>query len=115
MARPSGKLVAVDSPGGDATAQKPPRQRSSGRESRTGFWLLAALLVIAATAVAFQTSRVDALSGQVESLQTELSTARAALHSYESRFTEIHASVAELRSQLTELETLVEERPTATP
>ncbi len=91
------------------------QRRSSGSESRSGFWLLAALLVIAATAVAFQTSRVDVLSGQVESLQTELSTTRAALHSYESRFDEIHASVAELRSQLTELETLVEERPTATP
>ncbi len=115
MARPSGKLVAVDSPGGDATAQKPPRQRSSGRESRTGFWLLAVLLGVAVAAVAFQTSRVDELSGQVESLQTELSTTRAALNSYEGRFTEIRSSVGELRSQLAELETLVEERPASTP
>ena len=115
MARPSGKLVAVDSPGGDATAQKPPRQRSSGRESRTGFWLLAVLLGVAVAAVAFQTSRVDELSGQVEGLQTELSTTRAALNSYEGRFTEIRSSVGELRSQLTELETLVEERPASTP
>jgi uncharacterized protein HemX len=115
VARPSGKLVAIASPPGESTAQKPPQQRSSGRESRTGFWLLAVLLGVAVAAVAFQTSRVDELSGQVESLQTELSTTRAALNSYESRFSEIRSSVGELRSQLTELETLVEERPASTP
>ena len=115
MTHPRGKLEVVESPGGESTTRQPQQPRSSGSKSRSGFWLLAALLVIAVTAVAFQTSRVDGLSGQVESLTTELSTTRAALHSYESRFAEIRSSVVELRSQLTELETLVEERPASTP
>ena len=115
MARPSGKLKAVASPPGESTAQRPPQRRSSGSESRSGFWLLAALLAIAVAAVAFQTSRVDELSGQLESLQTELSTTRAALNSYESRFAEIGSSVGELRSQLEELETLVAQPPATTP
>ena len=115
MARPSGKLKAVASPPGESTAQRPPQRRSSGSEPKRGFWLLAVLLAVAVAAVAFQSSRVNELSGRVEGLQTELSTTRAALNSYESRFTEIRSSVVELRSQLSELETLVEEPPDATP
>ena len=115
MAHPSGKLVALASPPGESTTQDPPQQRSNWRKSRNGFWLLAVLLAVAVAAVAFQTNRVDELSGQVESLQTELSTTRAALNGYESRFSEIRSSVVELRSQLSELETLVEERPASTP
>ncbi len=115
MSRPSKKLVAVASPPGESTAERPPQRRPSGSESKRGFWLLAALLAIAVVAAAFQTSRVDELSGQVENLQTELSSTSAALSSYESRFAEIRSSVGELRSQLTDLETLVEERPAPTP
>jgi uncharacterized protein HemX len=115
VARPSGKLAAVASPRGESISPSPPQPRSSWRKSSGGFWFLAVLLVLAVAVVAFQTSRVDELSGQVEGLQTELSTTRAALHGYESRFAEIRASVTELRSQFSELETLVEERPASTP
>jgi len=115
VARPSGKLVAVASPPDESVSQKPPQQRSGWQQLGVGFWLLAVLLLIAVVGVAFQTNRVDELSGQVEGLQTELSTTRAALNGYESRFTEIRASVLDLRSQLGELETLVEGRPPPTP
>jgi hypothetical protein len=115
VARPSGKLAAVASPPGDSSSQKPPQQRPSWQKSSAGFWLLAVLLLIAAATVALQTSRVDQLSGQVEGLETELSTTRAALNGYESRFAEIRSSVLDLRSQLGELEKLVEERPSPTP
>ncbi len=115
MARPSGKLVAVAPPPGESTSQKPPQQRSGGQKSNIGLWLLAVLLFIAVAGVAFQTSRVDELSGQVAGLQTELSTTRAELNGYESRFDEIRSSVMDLRSQLGELETLVEEHPPPTP
>ncbi len=61
--------------------------------------------------IAAQTRRLDRLSAQVDTLETELSAADGALRGYESRFGEIRESVGNLRAQLGELEGLVEQPP----
>jgi hypothetical protein len=104
------KLVAVENRPADQADAPPPQPQPS----RSGRWIQLGLVVAAVTAASvavWQTQRVDALSGQVESLEVELGAAQAALGAYEQRFGEIRTSVGELQAQLGELEALVETSP----
>ena len=103
------KLVAVDSAHGEGASHEAPQKRRRWTDLGVGFWLLAVILVVAVVIITFQARRLDRLSAQVETLETELSAAHGALRGYESRFGEIRESVGDLRAQLGELEGLVEQ------
>jgi cell division protein FtsB len=111
---PKPKLVAVGSAQEKSTSDRPQRRRR-WTDIGLGFWLLAVILVVAVVIIAVQTRRLDQLSIQVETLETELSAAHGALRGYESRFGEIRESVGGLRTQLGELEELVEQPPAPAP
>jgi hypothetical protein len=111
---PKPKLVAVGS-AQDKSASARAQQRRRWTDLGVGFWLLAVIGVVAVVIVAFQARQVDRLSVQVETLETELSAAHGALRGYESRFGEIRESVGNLRTQLGELEGLVEQSPAPAP
>jgi hypothetical protein len=112
---PKPKLVAVGSAREEGAPDRSPQRRRRWTDLGVGFWLLAAILVIAVMIVAVQTRELDRLSAQVETLQSELSAAHGALRGYESRFGEIRESVGDLRAQLGELEQLVEQPPEPAP
>ena len=109
------KLVAVDSAHGADASHGAPQQSRRWTDLGVGLWLLVVILVVAVMIIASQMSRLDRLSVQVETLETELSTAHGALRGYESRFGEIRESVGDLRAQLGELEGLVEQPPAPAP
>ena len=115
MTDPKPKLVAVGSAQDKSASDGSPQQRRRWTDLGAGFWLLAVILVAAVVIIAFQTRRLDRLSVQVETLETELSAAHRALRGYESRFGEIRESVGGLRTQLGELEGLVERPPAPAP
>ena len=115
MTDPKPKLVAVGSAQEKSTSDRPPQRRRRWTDIGLGFWLLAVILVVAVVIIAVQTRRLDQLSIQVETLETELSAAHGALRGYESRFGEIRESVGGLRTQLGELEELVEQPPAPAP
>ncbi len=115
MAEPKPKLVAVGSAPGKSASDRAPQPRRRWTDLGVGFWLLAVILVSAVMIIAVQTRRLDRLSGQLETLETELSAAHGALRGYESRFGEIRESVGHLRAQLGELEGLVEQPPAPAP
>ncbi len=111
MAEPKPKLVAVGSAPGKGASDRAPQPRRRWTDLGVGIWLLAVVVVVAVLIIAAQTSQLDRLSAQVVTLETELSTAHGALRGYESRFGEIRESVGNLRTQLGELEGLVEQPP----
>ena len=115
MTDPKPKLLAVGSAREKGAPERSPQQRRRWTDLGVGFWLLAVILVSAVAIIAAQTRRLDQLSVQLETLETELSTAHEALRGYESRFGEIRESVGDLRAQLGELEELVEQPPTPAP
>ena len=115
MTDPKPKLVAVGSAQEKSAPDRLPRRHRRWTDLGVGFWLLAVILVSAVMIVAVQTRRLDRLSGQLESLETELSAAHGALRGYEGRFGEIRESVGDLRAQLGELEGLVEQPPAPAP
>ena len=114
MAEPGPKLVSVggESVEGSSGAQAP---EATEPRSRRVLWLVAALLLVALTALVGQTRRVSALSGQVESLTGELASARAALVAYQDHLQEVRASVTDLQGRMAELDTLVRRDPGAPP
>ncbi len=107
MTDPKPKLVAVGSAQEKSASDQPPQRRRRWTDLGVGFWLLAVILVSAVVIIAVQTRRLDQLSVQVGTLETELSAAHGALRGYESRFGEIRESVGDLRAQLGELDDLV--------
>ena len=111
MTDPKPKLVAVASAPDKSASDQAPQQRRRWTDLGVGIWLLAVIGVVAVVIIAAQTRRLDRLSIQLETLETELITAQGALRSYESRFGEIRESVGNLRAQLGELEGLVEQPP----
>ena len=115
MADPKPRLVAVGSAQDKGASDQAPQERRRRTDLGVGFWLLAAILLVAVVTIATQTRRLDRLSVQVETLETELSTAHGALRGYENRFGEIRDSVGNLRTQLGELEGLVEQPPAPAP
>ncbi len=115
MTDPKPKLVAVGSAKDESPPDRTPQQRRRWTDLGVGFWLLAVILIVAVVIIGFQTHRLDRLSVQVETLETELSAAHGALRGYESRFGEIRESVGSLRAQLGELEGLVEQPLTPAP
>jgi uncharacterized iron-regulated membrane protein len=112
---PKPKLVAVGSAQDTGDSQPAPQKRRRWTDLGIGFWLLAVILIIAVAIIATQTRRLEQLSTQVETLETELNAAHGALQGYENRFGEIRASVGDLRAQLGELEGLVERPPPPAP
>ena len=115
MTDPKPKLVAVGSAQEKSAPDRSPRRHRRWTDLGVGLWLLVVILVVAVMIIASQMSRLDRLSAQVETLETELSTAHGALRGYESRFGEIRESVGDLRAQLGELEGLVEQPPAPAP
>ncbi len=115
MTNPKPKLAAVGSTQNQSAAHRAPQQRRRWTDLGVGFWLLAVILTASVAIIAVQTRRLDRLSVQVETLETELSTAHGALQRYESRFVEIRESVGTLRAQLGELEGLIEQPPAPAP
>ncbi len=115
MADPKPKLVAVGSAQEKIASDRSPQRRRRWTDLGVGFWLLALILVVAVMVIAVQTRRLDRLSVQLGTLQTELSAAHGALRGYESRFGEIRESVGDLRAQFGELEELVEQPPAPAP
>ena len=111
MTDPKPKLVAVGPAPDKSAPDRAPQQRRRWTDLGVGIWLLVVIGVVAVMIIASQTRRLDRLSAQVETLETELSAADGALRSYESRFGEIRESVGNLRTQLGELEGLVEQPP----
>ncbi len=111
MTDPKPKLVAVGSLPDENPSDRTPQQRRRWTDLGVGIWLLALIGVVAVVIIAAQARRLDRLSAQVETLETELSAAHGALRGYESRFGEIRESVGNLRAQLGELEGLVEQPP----
>jgi len=109
------KLVAVDSARGAGASHGTPQQRRRWTDLGVGLWLAVVILVVAVMIIAAQMSRLDRLSAQVDTLETELGAAHGALRGYESRFGEIRESVSDLRAQLGELEGLVEQPPASAP
>jgi uncharacterized protein HemX len=112
---PKPKLVAVGSAQDTGTSGQMPQRHRRGTDLGAGFWLLAVVLVIAVAIIASQTRRLDRLSTQVEALETQLNTANGTLRGYEGRFGEIRESVGNLRTQLGELEGLVDQAPAPAP
>ena len=115
MADPKPRLVAVGAAqdAGDSQPAAPKRRRWT--DLGIGFWILAVILIIAVAFISTQKRQLDQLSTQLETLETELSATRGALQGYENRFGEIRASVGDLRTQLGELEELVEQPPPPAP
>ena len=114
MTDPKPKLVAVEPTQDKGASHGAPQQRR-WTDLGAGFWLLAVILSVAVAIIAVQTRRLDRLSVQLETLETELSAAHGALQLYESRFAEIRESVGNLHAQLGELEGLVEQPPAPAP
>ena len=115
MTDPKPKLVAVGSAQDPGAPDRAPQPRRRHTDLGVGFWLLAVVLVVAVMIIAVQSRRLDHLSVQVDTLETELSAAHGALRGYEGRFGEIRESVGDLRAQLGELEGLVEQPPAPAP
>ena len=115
MTDPKPKLVAVGSAQDESASDRAPQQRRRWTDLRVGFWLVAVIMVVAAVVIAFQARRLDRLSVQLETLETELSAAHGTLRGYEGRFGEIRESVGSLRAQFGELEGLVEQPPAPAP
>jgi len=115
MADPKPRLVAVDSAQGAGASQPAAPKRRRWTDLGIGFWILAVILIIAVAFISTQKRQLDQLSTQLETLETELSATRGALRGYENRFGEIRASVGDLRTQLGELEGLVDEPPPPAP
>jgi uncharacterized protein HemX len=111
---PKPKLVAVG-PKQKESASHPAPQQRRWTDLGAGFWLLALILAVAVAIIAVQTRRLDRLSVQLETLETELSATHGALQLYESRFAEIRESVGNLHAQLGKLEGLVEQPPAPAP
>jgi len=109
------KLVAVDSAHGEGASHEAPQKRRRWTDLGAGLWLAVVILVVAVMIIAAQMSRLDRLSAQVGTLETELGAAHGALRGYESHFGEIRESVSDLRAQLGELEGLVEQPPAPAP
>jgi hypothetical protein len=112
---PKPKLVAVGRAQNKSASHQAPEQRRRWTDLGAGFWLLAVILTVSVAIIAVQTRRLDRLSVQVETLETELSAAHGAVRLYESRFAEIRESVGNLHAQLGELEGLVEQPPAPAP
>jgi hypothetical protein len=108
---PKPKLVAVGSLPDESPSDRAPQQRRRWTDLGVGIWLLALIGVVAVVIIAAQARRLDRLSVQVGTLEAELIAADGALQGYESRFGEIRESVSILRTQLGELEGLVEQPP----
>ncbi len=115
MTDPKPKLVAVGPKQNKSASHQAPEQRRRWTDLGAGFWLLAVILTVSVAIIAVQTRRLDRLSVQVETLETELSAAHGAVRPYESRFAEIRESVGNLHAQLGELEGLVEQPPAPAP
>ena len=115
MTDPKPRLVAVGSTQDPGDSEPAVQQRRRWTDLGIGFWILALILIIAVAFISTQKRQLDQLSTQLETLETELSAARGALQGYENRFGEIRASVGDLRTQLGELEELVEEPPPPAP
>ena len=111
MTDPKPRLVAVGPAPEKSASDQEPQQRRRWTDLGVGIWLLVVIGVVAVMIIATQTRRLDRLSAQVDTLETELSAADGALRGYESRFGEIRESVGNLRAQLGELEGLVEQPP----
>ncbi len=113
MGEPKPKLVMVSSgPDHDPASDAQPLWRRIG-DSPLVYWLIAVVLVIAIAGVGIQSRRVAELTGQVENLEVELTSARAALTAYQARADEIRSSVGDLQFQLDALEELVSRDPLA--
>ena len=115
MTDPKPKLVAVGSAPDEKAAERAPQQRRRWSDLGVGFWLLVVVGVVAVLIIGAQARRLDRISIQMETLETELGAAQGALRGYESRFGEIRESVGGLRAQLGELEGLVEQPPAPAP
>ena len=114
MTDPKPKLVPVEPTQDKGASHGAPQQRR-WTDLGAGFWLLAVILSVAVAIIAVQTRRLDQLSVQLETLETELSAAHGALRLYEGRFAEIRESVGDLHAQLGKLEGLVEQPPAPAP
>jgi len=79
------------------------------------FWLLVALVVAASAGLVVQTQRAGEFQGTIDTLEGELFTTRPALDAYEARFEEVRDSVGGLRTQLEQLNALVNADPLAEP
>jgi hypothetical protein len=112
---PKPNLVAVGSAQDRGAPDRAPQPRRRHMDLGVGFWLLAVVLIVAVMIIAVQSRRLDHVSVQVDTLETELSAAHGALQGYESRFGEIRESVGDLRAQLGKLEGLVEQPPAPAP
>jgi len=115
VADPKPRLVAVGSAQDPGDPESADKQRRRWTDLGIGFWVLAVILIIAVAFISTQKRRLDQLSTQLETAETELSAARGALQGYENRFGEIRTSVGDLRTQLGELEELVEQPPPPAP
>jgi hypothetical protein len=111
------KLKAVGE-GGKETAPGDARPSASAPEAAPtsrATWLLAGLLLLAFLALVIQTSRVGALSGQVDRLSADLAGARTALLAYEGRLATVREVVGDLSLRVSQLDELVRRDPLAPP
>src|SRR5262245_35591172 len=99
-----------------APRPQPPRaEPERNGVSWSAFGIAIALLVFAAVALIVQTHRVGALSGQVDTLEAQLSVANAQLATYHVRLDLIRTSVSAVVDQVANLSALVESDPLAAP
>ncbi len=108
MTRPGLRLVVVDPL---ASTPDPPVDPRGG--ARLAFWILASLVFVCALTAAYQSQQVAQLNGQVAGLNGELTTVRTQLEAYEGRMVEIRGAVAQLQSELRELDELAQRDPLA--
>lgn len=114
------KLVPVGETEGPKTAPPPPAGAPSepqrDRRGRIFMWLFAVavvLLLLAFYGLSAQTRRVEALSGQVEGLELQLSAANAQLRSYDMQLELVRESVVDVLQQMSVLHELVNTDPMA--
>ena len=115
---PRPHLVAVGDSTDEPSVAAPAEDRATASESPGRgwlFWLLVALVVVAAAGLVVQTQRAGELQGAVELLEGELFTTRTALDAYEARFDEVRDSVGSLQAQLEQLNALVNADPLSEP
>ena len=114
------KLVSVAASESPETTTPPPAGAPSEpkRESRGGvfkwlFGVAVVLLILSLYGLSEQTRRVEALAGQVEGLEVQLSAASVQLRNYDMQLELVRKSVGDVLQQLSILHELVNTDPMA--
>ena len=105
------RVVPLGAPRPQPPRAEPERNGVSWR----AFGIVMALLVLAAVALIVQTHRVGSLSGEVATLEAQLSAANVQLATYHARLDLIRTSVSAVVDQVANLSALVESDPLAAP